>query len=336
MSATVEPLHLIVGGEVFASGKRTQRLEELLVERALSDIVRSARAAAGTDGIPVDHLRAGEVSTNELAELLSPSLFADERVLVLDNADEAGKDAVALISSAAADLPPGTVLVVVHTGGGRAKALVGQLRELGAEVHQCAPKGNTGERAAFVRGEFRTLKIKADDDTINAMLDAVGSDLRELAAACSQLVADTDGQIDANAVRRYHSGKAEVTGFDIADKAVVGDIAGSAEALRWAMLRGVPHVLVADALAEAVHAIARVGALSGDPYRMAGEVGMPGWKIKKAMEQSRRWTRDTVATAIRLVADLNADVKGAAVDPDYALENAVRKVAHLAADGGRR
>jgi DNA polymerase-3 subunit delta len=54
------------------------------------------------------------------------------------------------------------------------------------------------------------------------------------------------------------------------------------------------------------------------------------------MEQSRRWTRDTVATAIRLVADLNADVKGAAVDPDYALENAVRKVAHLAADGGRR
>lgn len=335
MSATVEPLHLILGGEVVAGGKRTQRLEELLVERALSDIVRSARATAGTDDIPIDHLRAGEVSTNELAELLSPSLFADERVLVLDNADEAGKDAVALIASAAADLPPGTVLVVVHTGGGRAKALAGQLQDLGAVIHPCAPKANTGERAAFVRSEFRTLKIKADDDTVNAMLDAVGSDLRELAAACSQLVADTDGQVDANAVRRYHSGKAEVTGFDIADKAVVGDIAGSTEALRWAMLRGVPHVLVADALAEAVHAIARVGALSGDPYRMAGEVGMPGWKIKKAMEQSRRWTRDTVATAIRLVADLNADVKGAAADPDYALENTVRKVAHLAADGGR-
>ena len=103
MSATVEPLHLILGGEVVAGGKRTQRLEELLVERALSDIVRSARATAGTDDIPIDHLRAGEVSTNELAELLSPSLFADERVLVLDNADEAGKDAVALIASAAAD-----------------------------------------------------------------------------------------------------------------------------------------------------------------------------------------------------------------------------------------
>jgi len=324
VSATLEPLHLILGDE------------ELLVERAVGEILRAARVSAGTDDVPVDYLRAGEVSTNELAELLSPSLFADERVLVLEDADEAGKDAAALIASAASDLPPGTVLAVVHSGAGRAKALAEQLRDLGAQTHPCAKITKAGERAAFVRAEFRTLKIKADDDTVEAMLDAVGSDIRELAAACSQLVADTDGQVDATAVRRYHSGKAEVTGFDIADRAVVGDIAGSAEALRWAMLRGVPHVLVADALAEAVHAIARIGPLSGDPYRLAGELGMPGWRIKKAKDQSRRWSRDSVATAIRLVAALNADVKGAAADPDYALENAVRKVAQLAADGGRR
>ena len=55
--------------------------EELLVERAIAEILRAARASAGTDDVPVDHLRAGDVSTNELAELLSPSLFADERVV---------------------------------------------------------------------------------------------------------------------------------------------------------------------------------------------------------------------------------------------------------------
>jgi len=43
-----------------------------------------------------------------------------------------------------------------------------------------------------------------------------------------------------------------------------------------------------------------------------------------------------VATAMRLVASLNADVKGAAADADYALEAAVRKVAELVAgDPGR-
>jgi DNA polymerase-3 subunit delta len=53
--------------------------------------------------------------------------------------------------------------------------------------------------------------------------------------------------------------------------------------------------------------------------------------VQKAQKQARRWSRDTVATAIRLVATLNADVKGAAADPDYALENTVHKVAQLVA-----
>lgn len=319
MSAT-EGLHLVLGDE------------DLLVERAVSGILRGARKAAGTDEVPVNRLRAGDVSTHELAELLSPSLFADERVVVLDAAGEAGRDAAALIGAAAGDLPPGTVLVVVHSGGGRAKALAAQLRDLGAQTHPAAKITKAAERADFVRAEFRRLKVKADDGTVTALLDAVGSDIRELASACSQLVADTGGRVDEAAVRRYHSGKAEVTGFEIADKAVTGDVAGSTEALRWAMSRGVPHVLLADALAEAVHAIARIGPLSGDHYRLAGELGMPPWRVQKAQKQARWWSRDKVATAIGLVATLNGDVKGAAADPDYVLEATVRAVAELAAE----
>jgi DNA polymerase-3 subunit delta len=320
VSREVGGLHLVLGDE------------ELLVERAVAGVLRDVRNQAGTDDVPVDRLRAGEVSTSELAELLSPSLFADARVVVLEAAAEAGKDAVALIATVAADLPPGTVLVVVHAGGGRAKALADQLKKLGAEVYPCARITKAAERADFVRGEFRALKIKVADDTVTAMLDAVGSDIRELAAACSQLVADTAGEVDAVAVRRYHSGKAEVKGFDIADKAVTGDVAGAAEALRWAMLRGEPQVVLADALAEAVHAIARVGPLTGDPYRLAGELGMPPWRVQKAQKQARRWSRASVAEAMRLVATLNADVKGAAANPEYALEAAVRRVAELVAD----
>jgi DNA polymerase-3 subunit delta len=304
--------------------------EELLVERAVAAILRSVRENAASDDVPVSRVRAGDVDAYELAELLSPSLFADERVVVLEAAGEAGKDAATLIATAAADIPPATVLVVVHSGGGRAKSLASQLRDLGADVHPCAKITKPSERADFVRSEFRSLDVRADDETVTALLDAVGSDVRELASACSQLVADTGGHVDVAAVRRYHSGKAEVKGFDIADKAVTGDLAGAAEALRWAMMRGEPHVVLADALAEAVHTIARVGPLSGDPYRLAAELGMPPWRVQKAQRQARRWSRDTVATAIKLVAALNADVKGAAADADYALEAAVRKVAELA------
>jgi DNA polymerase-3 subunit delta len=320
-------LHLVLGDE------------ELLVERAVADVLRSARQRAGTDSatndVPVSRMRAGDVGTYELAELLSPSLFADERIVVLEAAAEAGKDAAAVIASAAADIPPGTVLVVVHSGGGRAKALADELRSLGAVVHPCARLTKVSERADFIRNEFRSLRVKVDEETVTALLDAVGSDVRELASACSQLVADTAGDVDAAAVRRYHSGKAEVKGFDIADKAVAGDVEGAAEALRWAMMRGEPLVVLADALAEAVHTIGRVGPLSGDPYRLAAQLEMPPWRVQKAQKQARRWSRDTVATAMRVVAALNANVKGAVADAEYALESAVRKVAELVADRSR-
>lgn len=318
-----KPLHLVLGDE------------ELLVERAVADVLRSARQRAGTADVPVSRMRAGDVGAYELAELLSPSLFAEERIVVLGAAAEAGKDAAAVIESAAADLPAGTVLVVVHSGGGRAKSLANQLRSMGAQVHPCARITKVSERADFIRSEFASLRVKVDDETVTALLDAVGSDVRELASACSQLVADTGGAVDAAAVRCYHSGKAEVRGFDIADKAVAGDVAGAAEALRWAMMRGEPLVVLADALAEAVHTIGRVGPQSGDPYRLAAQLGMPPWRVQKAQKQARRWSRDTVATAMRLVAELNANVKGAVADADYALESAVRQVAELVADRGR-
>jgi DNA polymerase III subunit delta len=324
-------LHLVLGDE------------ELLVERAVAEVLRSARKRAGTEpgdllsgqDVPVSRMRAGDVSTYELTELLSPSLFADERVVVLEAAAEAGKDAATLVASAAADIPQGTMLVVVHSGGGRAKALANELQSLGAQVHPCARITKAGERADFVRKEFRSLRVKVDEETVTALLDALGSDIRELASACSQLVADTAGDVDAAAVRRYHSGKAEVKGFDIADKAVTGDVAGATEALRWAMMRGEPLVVLADALAEAVHTIGRVRPLSGDPYRLAAQLGMPPWRVQKAQKQARRWSGDTVATAMRVVAALNANVKGAVADADYALESAVRQVAELVSDRGR-
>jgi DNA polymerase III subunit delta len=319
------PLHLVLGDE------------ELLIERAVTDVLRSARKRAGTSDdsdVPVSRMRAGDVSTYELAELLSPSLFADERIVVLEAAAEAGKDAAAMVAAAAADLPPATVLVVVHSGGGRAKALANDLQSLGAVVHPCARITKLSERVDFIRKEFRALRVKVDEDTVTALLDAVGSDVRELAAACSQLVADTGGDVDAAAVRRYHSGKAEVKGFDIADKAVAGDVGGATEALRWAMIRGEPLVVLADALAEAVHTIGRVGPLSGDPYRLAAQLGMPPWRVQKAQKQARRWSSDKVATAMKVVAELNANVKGAVADADYALESAVKQVAELVADRG--
>jgi len=307
--------------------------EELLIERAVASIVSGVRAAApDADAVPVDRRRAGDSGTAELAELLSPSLFAEDRVVVLESAAEAGKEAAGLIADAAGDPPEGVVLVVLHSGGGRAKAMVPALQKTGAVTHDCAKLTKAAERVEFVRAEFRSAGVRASGDVVQALLESVGSELRELAAACSQLVADTGGKVDVGAVRRYYSGKAEVTGFDVAEFAVAGDRAAAMEALRWATDRGVAHVLLADALADSVHTIARVGSAGrGDPFALAQQLGMPPWKVKKAQAQARGWTPATIGAALGIVAGLNADVKGGAADSGYALEHALGRILDLRA-----
>lgn len=312
-AVTPVPLRLVVGDE------------ELLVERAVQAALDVARAAD-----PAAEMRrvvTTETSRADLAELVSPSLFAEGRVVVLEQAHEAGKEISAAITDYAREPADGVTLVVLHPGGPRGKALADALRSAGAAVTECARLTRFDDRAEFVREEVRRVGGRISPDGVRVLIDAVGNDLRELAASAGQLVADTDGTVDEAAVRRYHRGRAEVTGFAVAEKAVGGDRAGACEALRWALLVGVPPVLVADALADAVRTIGRVGAAGrGDPYRLAGTLGMPPWKVKKAQGQARGWRPGGVIAAMAAVAEVNAEVKGAAADPWYALERAVLRI----------
>jgi DNA polymerase III subunit delta len=305
--------------------------EELLVERAVQAVVDAARRA--DPQTEVRRMRASDLAPGELDELVSPSLFAQGRVVVLAAAHEAGKDTADAILDYARHLSlraqgfagtEGIVLTVVHAGGGRGKALVEGLRAAGAAVTECPRITRFEDRASFVRDEVHRAGGKISAGAVTVLLDAVGTDLRELACAAAQLSSDSGGSVDEAAVRRYHRGRAEVTGFSVAEKVMTGDRAGALETLRWAMQLGVPHVLIADALADAVRTVARVSASGrADPYQLASTLGMPPWKVKKAMAQARCWERGGLAEAIQLVAAVNADVKGAAADAEYALERAV-------------
>jgi DNA polymerase III subunit delta len=310
---TPSPLHLVLGEE------------ELLVERAVEDIVAEVRRTDAT--AELRRYRATELTPVALAESLSPSLFAEARVIVLQAAHEAGKDLTAAILEQSDDPAEGVVLVVQHAGTARNKALADALRKRGATVTTCNKITRYEERADFVRGEVRRAGGRIAPGAVGVLIEAVGSELRELAAAAGQLVADTGGTVDEPAVRRYYRGRAEATGFAVADKVIAGDQAGALEALRWAELLGVPPVLVADALADALRTLAKVGSAGrGDPNRLAGVLGMPPWKIRKAQSQVRSWRPESLAVAFDAAAEVNADVKGAAADVPYALQRAVLRI----------
>ena len=308
------PLRLVLGDE------------ELLVSRAIGEVAAAARAADGE--ADVRELAASELTAGDLFDLLSPALFGGRRVVVVRGAQEARVDVVDALRSYVADPTDEVTLVVAHSGAARGKALVDAVRKAGAVVVECAKVTRVEERQAFIRAEVARVGGSISPGAVPVLLDAVGNDLRELSTACSQLVADTGGRIDADAVTRYHRGRAEVTGFAVADLAVIGDVPGALERLRWALAVGVAHVLVADALADGVRSIARVSSAGrGNPYAMASALGMPPWKVKRAQTQARGWSPTGLSLAMRTVADLNAEVKGVAADPAYALEAAILRLA---------
>lgn len=305
--------------------------EELLVSRAIEQI---ALAAIHADpDADVREFLASELEAPALYEALSPSLFGGRRVVVVRSAQDL-KAAVVQALTPLLQAPADDVTVVLqHAGGAKGKALVEVVRKAGADVVNCAKLTKPNERIEFVRSEVKRGGGAITTDAARLLVEAVGSDLRELASAAGQLAADSGGRIDVDVVARYHQGRAEVKGFEVSDKAVVGDAAGALESLRWALADAVPQVVLADALAGGVEAVAKVASYSyaddrnANQYELAQRLGMPPWKVTRTQSQARGWSEAGLRVALRVVAELNADVKGNAVDPDYALERAVRAIA---------
>ncbi|WP_037605158.1 DNA polymerase III subunit delta [Streptacidiphilus rugosus] len=320
----LSPLTLIVGQE------------ELLLDRSVAQIVAAARAAdADTD---VRDLQPGMLQSGMLSELTSPSLFSERKVIVVRAAQDTGADVVKEIKAYVEDPAPDVMLVLVHAGGVKGKALLDAGKKAGAREVACPKLTKPADKLAFVRAEFRSSGRSASEDACRALLDSVGGDLRELASACSQLAADTEGTIDETVVARYYTGRAESTGFQVADLAVAGRAADALGQLRWALAVGEKPTGIVFALASGVRAIGRVATADRSlrPADLARELGMPPWKVDRVRQQVRGWTGDGVAAALRAIAEADAAVKGGSGDPAYALEQCVVAVARAARSQNQR
>jgi DNA polymerase-3 subunit delta len=308
--------------------------EELLRARA----VAAVRAAVHErhPGAEEHEVAAAGLPVGQLADVLAPSLFGGHRLVVVTGVQEAAGALADALTAYARDPDPDLTLVLVHAGGKRNEALLKTFTAAGAALDECPKLKSAGDLAGFVRNEVRGFGGRIAPDAVTALVDAVGNDLRQLSAAASQLVSDFGTSVDADMVARFHRGQAEVTGFDVAERTLVGDREGSLETLRWALERGVAHVLIADALADGVRTAARVAALNtSNVADLARVLKLPPWKVRKAQAQSRGWSIEGLQQAIGVAADLNADVKGAAASPDYALERAVRRIVAIRAETGR-
>ncbi len=256
--ATYPPVTLVVGEE------------EFLVDRAVRQAIAQARAAlaeeagGGDGGGDLHDLEASALGVGEINALTSPSLFGGGSTVIVRNAQNAGKEIAAELTKYAKAPAPDAAVILTHAGGVKGKALVTDLGKAG--VHHDRAARSSPARASAPTSCGRSSGgsgRQADEDAVRALLDAIGGDLRELASAVDQLASDTDGRINNAMVARYYRGRAEATGFSVADHAVEGRLNEALEQLRWALATGTAPVLITSALATGVRLLGRVGAAPG-------------------------------------------------------------------------
>jgi len=295
--------------------------EELLRDRAVMHVVAQVRRA--DSAAEVQDMSAVGLEPGRVTELASPTLFGEATVIVVRDVGDAADAVADELKGYVASPPPGAALVLVHSGGIKGKSLVDAVRKSEAAVVDCKAVKWESDKVTFVHSEFGRRSIT--QDAASALVDAVGSDLRELASACSQLVADTEGTVDRALVERYHAGRVEVSGFKVADAAVEGRCEEALRLLRHALATGVDPVPVNAAFASGLRNLARVAGVSRSarPEEVARELGMAPFQVKKARGQLGGWSPDGVAAAITAVAFADEQIKGAGTDPVYALERAI-------------
>jgi len=262
-----------------------------------------------------------------------------KRVVVVKDLQDVVIDVQEEIESLFDQIDPNLHLIFIHKGGVKGKGLLDKIKKLKPEIITCEPMKKVSDKEDFVREEFARHGRKISSAAVTALVDATGSDTRELAAACSQIAFDTNAGkavIGEEDIAVYYQGRIEATGFDVADATLSGNPTAALIALRSALSSGTDPVMIVSALTSSVRTLAKVSGAprNANAFQLAGSLGLAPWQIDKARRQLSKWSPALIAFSVQELARADVAIKGAEADPLYALERSVVSIATKVASRG--
>jgi DNA polymerase-3 subunit delta len=299
--------------------------EAALADRALNKVTAQLKE----EKAEVTTIFAGDALVGDISDALAPSLFSERRALIIKDLQDLPEDSRDEITRYLPEPDATTTVVFVHKGGVKGKALLDAIKKVKPEIIACEPLKKEAEKEQFVKELFLDSGRKASPGAVAALVGALGGELRALQQAVSQIALDAPaGVIDEKYIDEFHQGRVETTGFDVADATLDGNLPTALISLRSAIETGTDPVMVTSAIASALRSLAKVsGSASGaKSFELAGQLGMAPWQIDKARRQLQGWTPRALSKAVQAIALADAQVKGAATDPIYALEKALATI----------
>jgi DNA polymerase-3 subunit delta len=297
--------------------------EDFLADRAIRLLRETLRAE--DPSLEVSDIEADAYGPGELITLASPSLFAEPRMIRVSGVEKCTDafitETLAYLENPADD----TYLVLRHGGGVRGKKLLDALRGgLGGGIEiVCADLKKDTEKLEFAQAEFAAEGRRVTGGALRALVAAFADDLAELAAACQQLLADASEEITETTVEKYYSGRVETNAFKVADSAIAGRHGEALVLLRHAIASGADPVPIVAAFASKLRTMAKLSGARGSSGQLAQQFGIAPWQVDRARRDLQGWTDAGLGRSIQLLAETDADVKGAGRDSVYSLERMI-------------
>ena len=290
------------------------------VIRSVRDQLRNANPM-----LEIHEVSASDYESGTIANLATPSLFAEPRLLVFRQVEKCNDSFLQEALESLDSLLDEVTLVFRHDGSSvRGKKLLEKLKANSSTVEvNCEPIKKDADKAAFVQAEFSGRKV--NNDAIRALIEAFADDIAELASACSQLMQDSSELITAELVDSYFGGRVETSSFKVADAAIAGNLAEALGLLRHALATGVDPVPLLSALASKAQQLAKV---FSNRNASAAQLGMQPWMLDKVRRSIGGWSDEGLQNVIIALADTDAAIKGAERDPEFALERMVQLLAN--------
>lgn len=304
---SLAPVTLLKGSEGYFVDTATDRLRALAQER--------------DPNVEIIWVDASVYEPNMLQVWTSPSLFDERRHIVVDALDATNDAFLTEMIDYVTNLESesDTTIVLRHQRGTRGKRLLDLIAKRKLPIVPCDPLTRDADKTSFVGNMFRAARRDISPDAIRALVEATGADLRELAAAGKQLLADTTGRVTPEIVDTYYGGRVETTGFKVADAAVAGNATAAVTLLRHALATGLDPVPIVAVLASKLRTMALVAGKHAPK--------LPPWQVERARRELHGWSPAGLAQAIVAVADADAAVKGESREPEFAVERAVLTIA---------
>jgi DNA polymerase-3 subunit delta len=325
-ASSTAPVCVVLGPE--------DALARLVIARLL------ARAAAA--GATVVRVGAGDPgAAGTVRNACEPSLFGGATWLVADGLELGGEDFVAALRDAVPWAGQDLRLIVRHDGGARGRGVVNTAEQAGAEVFAVRPLVPTALPAVLAE-HARDAGGVLGRDAADRLLAALGPDLDALLAAVGQLVADApDGRISGELVVQTILAAAPENQFAIADLVWHRRPGPALEAFRRLVAAngaGSACVTVVAAMSFSLRQLVPVVAArpaGGSSWQLAGQLGVPAWKLDTLLAQAKLWRPGELAVAAERLARADAAAKGGlgeagALDPEQKVYDVERLILQIA------